>query len=247
MNGGSMIYLAGVTRWKAERDELQCFLNNVIYMRQAAEELTSNLLPDELIFRLWDEVLIESVQKEVEKLNPICNFIDAVQSRDCTLAEATHKWLQLGPIPQHHCDWLKRDKMICVLPAIIAYCLHPKFRGQLLTKAQKTQFEVFIYANGRGEQVIEAYKKFQRGEGLYGDFDALELKPVDYWELMESESSALSKIALTYISLPASTASLERIFSMWAFVHDTSRNRLTNDHSEKLLYCYHTLKTLPNL
>lgn len=239
-----MIYLAGVTRWKAERDELKCFLNNIHFMRQAADDLTTNLLQTNLINRLRDDKLVEMVQHEVEKLDPICCFIDAVQSRDCNLAEATHNWLQLKPIPQHHCDWLKRDEMICVLPALIAYCLHPTLKGQLLSQGQKMKVEVAIYENGRGEQTLVSYKKFQQGEGLFGDTDAIVLKPVEYWELMAVESINLSKIALTYVSLPASTASLERIFSMWAFVHDKSRNRLTNERSEKLLYCYHTLKTL---
>lgn len=123
------------------------------------------------------------VIKDVDKLFPICRFIDTVQSRDCTLAEANHSWLQNNSIPRHHCDRLKRDKMICVLPALISYCLHPNIQGQLITQDQQLKVEVAIYDKGRGEQALEAYKKFQRKEGLYGDPDALMETYGNLWKL----------------------------------------------------------------
>lgn len=134
--------------------------------------LLQNFLTSDLINRLWDDELIE---KEVSKLDPVCCFIDTVQSRDCTLAVATHKWLQLEPIPRHHCNWLKQCDMICVLLAFIAYCLYPTMKGQLLNQHQKKKVELAIYNHGRSEQTFEAFKKFQQGQGLFGDTDALEL------------------------------------------------------------------------
>lgn len=102
----------------------------------------------------------------------------------------------------------------------------------------------FIYNNGRGEKALSDYEKFCSKEGLFGDEDFLSLDPANYWDLLQSDHAELSKIALQFVLLPASTASLERAFSMWSYVHNKIRNRLGLETSEKLLFCYHTINTL---
>jgi hAT family C-terminal dimerisation region len=61
---------------------------------------------------------------------------------------------------------------------------------------------------------------------------------------MQLEFPEVSSLALKYVSLPSSTASLERVFSMWQHVHSKSRNRLSKETSEKLIFIYHSLKTM---
>ena len=43
-------------------------------------------------------------------------------------------------------------------------------------------------------------------------------------------------------SLPASSASVERVFSTFGYVHTKLRNRLGNDKTEKLVRCNRMLK-----
>lgn len=241
--GGSMIYIAGATRWKGTRDEELCFLKNIDYIRIVAENAPLRLISPKLKQLINDEMFEAQVDDEVNKLTPICNFIDKVQSRECLLAEGVHEWLQLKKYPGKSKSWSDRNDMICTSTSLVAYALHPQFKGQLMNNKQHQIVATTLFNNGRNEEMFNAYENFRKGIGLFGNSYALDLSPELYWDLVATESSQLSELALTHISLPSSTASIERVFSMWAFVHDKSRNRLSCDRSEKLIYCYHHLRT----
>lgn len=219
------------------------FIKNIEFMRQVACDFESPLLKDEMIFKMFDEDFIGHVKAEVQKLTPLCEFIDLAQSKNCTLADSVHKWLQMDAVPGTHQKWLKRDEMICKLPALISYSLHPKYKGELLPEKFKEQVKLAIFDNGRGEQRYDAFQNFLQGNGLYGDEDALKNSPEVYWELMTIMSPELAEMALDYLALPASTGPLERVFSMWAYIHNKTRNKLGSSTSEKLLSSYHFLKT----
>ena len=50
------------------------------------------------------------------------------------------------------------------------------------------------------------------------------------------------ELAIRLVSAPASSASIERIFSTFAHVHNKVRNRLSVEKAQKLVYCYRTLR-----
>lgn len=219
-------------------------MENLPMMKLTLETDWSKLVPVDKVHDIFDEGFIKNIEMEIEKLNPACSFIDFAQAKNCTAAEAVHKWLQMSVIDGYYRDWLKRDKMVCNLSSMIAYSLHPKMKGELLTNSQRNQVEVALYNNGRGESLLTQYISFQKATGSFGDYDALQLKPMMYWNLMSFEYPELSKIAITYLSLPASSASLERVFSMWNYVHNKSRNRLSKKTSEDLIFVYHAIHSM---
>ena len=49
-------------------------------------------------------------------------------------------------------------------------------------------------------------------------------------------------IRLVRVSAPASSASIERIFSSFAHVHNKVRNSLSVEKAQKLVYCYRILR-----
>ena len=59
--------------------------------------------------------------------------------------------------------------------------------------------------------------------------DNLELSPLDFWRSQE-QSRELSKIILSIIQIPSSTASVERSFSIQKYIHSLNRNRLLHKH-----------------
>ena len=66
----------------------------------------------------------------------------------------------------------------------------------------------------------------------------IELNPIDLWHSSEIGEN-LSKIALSIIQLPSSTASVERSFSIQKYVHSIHRNRLSHTHvKEEMLIKY---------
>lgn len=221
---------------------MQCFLGNISMMRKAAVKTQKKFLSSSVIKELFDNDFIKEVQTEITKLNPICEFIDFVQSRECTLADSVSKWLEIETLLGSYKKWEKRDNMICDLPSLVAYCLHPKYKGHNLSERQLFQVKTWIYRHG--EATYSQYELFLKSEKEFGDKYALQFSPEAYWKVMKFQYPELGDIALLYINLPASTASLERIFSMWAFIHNKSRNNLSKTTSEKLIYIYHALKNI---
>ena len=67
------------------------------------------------------------------------------------------------------------------------------------------------------------------------------VSPIAWWTGL-CRHCELSKIASKVLSLPATSASCERSFSAQANVHSKKRNRLTNEHTEKLLFVTQNLK-----
>ena len=50
------------------------------------------------------------------------------------------------------------------------------------------------------------------------------------------------ELAIRLVSAPASSPSIERIFSTFAHVHNKVRNRLSVEKAQKLVYCYRILR-----
>lgn len=76
------------------------------------------------------------------------------------------------------------------------------------------------------------------------------LAPAKWWKIVEKKHQNTTKLAtpafcqlMTKISsLPASSASVERLFSTFGLVHTKLRNRLGNEKTEKLVMCHRTLR-----
>lgn len=65
-------------------------------------------------------------------------------------------------------------------------------------------------------------------------------KTEHFWELIKVFAPELPKIDLKLLKIPASSAQLERIFSMCAMWHGKLRNRLSFQHSMKLMHIYYS-------
>ena len=59
----------------------------------------------------------------------------------------------------------------------------------------------------------------------------------DYWNLIDTLTNynSLAKIALRLISIPPSSAAVERSFSLQAWIHSKNRNRLSQENINKIL------------
>jgi hypothetical protein len=66
-------------------------------------------------------------------------------------------------IEGHFSSWLKRDKMICEMPGLLAYSLHPSYKGTLLSNKQKQEVRTFIFNMGRGENLLNQFEAFLKG------------------------------------------------------------------------------------
>ena len=68
--------------------------------------------------------------------------------------------------------------------------------------------------------------------------------PRMWWTMYGGHVPHLQKVAQILLSLPGSSAAVERSFSMLDFVHSALRNRLDKECREKLLYIYFNVRAL---
>lgn len=236
-----------IFRWKGELKELECFLENLPFMRLVVAEKPIGETKAKKKERLANNKqlnnleLIEKIDTAIINLKPICELIDTVQASACTLPEAVNEWLNMKPLDGHMDAYLKRDKMFCSTPALISYSLDPRFKGEKLNKKKKKQVDEALLSILRTQKDLDDLENFRQSKFSFGAESLKNLSPTEYWKILEMEYPKLAKIAMTYVSLPSSTASLERLFSMWKHVHSITRNRLSSENSEMLAFIYYSL------
>ena len=79
---------------------------------------------------------------------------------------------------------------------------------------------------------------------VYFNDSATSIRPEIWWKGMKSYciSDGFIDIATHLLTSPASSASIERVFSSFGVVHNKARNRLGNAKAAKLVYCYRMLR-----
>lgn len=197
---------------------------------------------------LFDEDFIEDVNESIKLFDPICKLINVAQKTDASLAYVAHLWITLK-LPakfNYFADQLeRRKKMGLNIYAICTYYLHPKFHDdskEHLTKCQLRDAQTFLIENLDNDGVL-GLSALQEKSGIFGTLFRKKIEdPIAFWNMVLVHHSSLARLALKLQKIPASTAQIERLFSGWSFVHSPNRNRLTFDHSKKLLTVYYTLK-----
>jgi hypothetical protein len=83
-------------------------------------------------------VLYSQVEDEIKKLDPVCEFLNKVQSKNCTLGEGLHFWLELEEeYSYYETSWKDRTRMMMTEPALFSYIFHPKYKGCKLSAKYK--------------------------------------------------------------------------------------------------------------
>ncbi|CAH0562808.1 unnamed protein product [Brassicogethes aeneus] len=67
------------------------------------------------------------------------------------------------------------------------------------------------------------------------------LSPIAWWKGF-CKNTQISKLAVRFLSLPATSAACERSFSTYGSIHTAKKNRLTNEKAAKLVYISHNLR-----
>jgi hypothetical protein len=243
--------------------ENESLIRNLEFMRKIAlqKDMSETDIPSNIRKLLSDLQFEEKLKLQIAIQEPICNYIDRVQARDCPLSEACELWFDIK-YPQDKNKKKKssskgkekslsekkahRDDQIFDITTLISHSFDPRYRGKKFSDGQKGL--VYNWAlkklNSNDLNIfyefIEMKKNFAPGNFHFED------DPFLFWRTIketEPDYVTVADLALQYISLPASTAQLERLFSMWQHVHSLRRNRLTQETSQNLTKVYHTLKT----
>lgn len=225
-------------------------LDNLDIYRKIAGNNNSTKIDSKVYKLINDENFVKQVKSEAESQDPICEMINVFQKKDINVGDGADLWLDLKA-PNYISSsqkqkYKKRKEMALTEVALAAFYVDPFKDKQKMTSKQKSEARIFLasklYGNFKNELLDYESEKPH----------ILKLKEKvrsakDFWTMAEHALPNLSKIAMKLLKIPASTAQLERIFSMWTHIHTKLRNRLTFENSKKLLTCYHYLTTMDNI
>lgn len=190
------------------------------------------------------EDFIHDIIGELELQDPVCAVINITQAKTSNIADL---WLDLK-IPLHltkdeHDPYVKRKNMVLSDIALAGFYIDPFKDKSKLSTDQRSRARTFISSklNGNFKNELLTYES---GQTLHPDIMSKISRAIDFWTFAENGLPNLNKIALKLLSIPASTAQLERVFSMWQYLHTKVRNRLSFERSQKLMHIYYYFNNL---
>ena len=116
------------------------------------------------------------------------------------------------------------------------HMLHPKYRGEKLTMEQQQDVSTWLASRDPGfiTNFISFQAKVAPFPSSYFSAEAISISPHTWWQ-----GAAVCGVDPAFADLiqrltsPASSASIERVFSTFSFIHNKIRS--------KLVFCYHRL------
>lgn len=248
--------LPGDTRWKSQLTCIDTFLTNKPHYSAIIMEHDED--PDfsfdpNIVSKIQDINLHKQCKDLASQLRPVANAIDRTQSDTCSLADACAVWLTLLEEPslqsrEHKKIVVSRFNKAIKQCHLAAYKLHPKYRGEKLTAEQHEQAMEWIM--DKDESFCSAVINFQARSAPYPkshfSASAMDMKPSTWWKSLRAVNANLPEgfieLATQLHDSPASSASIERIFSSFGYIHSKIRNRLGVDKTAKLVFCYRLLR-----
>lgn len=200
------------------------------------------ILKQKTIELLDSEAFKAELAINIQNLTPICELINKCQSPECDIADAVHFWLTLTlPTPEFDDIVASRIDSAISDAGYAAYLIHPKYRGARLNLDQRKKAVDFLEgqldAEGKA-QLTEYIENLRESDSLAENCK----KPISYWSRKYFLQPELSRLCIRLLTIPASTASIESYFSLWTYVHNDYRNRMSDETSSLVVDLYYMSK-----
>ncbi|KAF0288517.1 Mediator of RNA polymerase II transcription subunit 20 [Amphibalanus amphitrite] len=238
--------LPAETRWNSQVDTLKSFIRN----RQAYVAISAEHEPemDETVTQRVNSLgLYRSIQDLVCQLEPIAEGVDRLQSDSATLADTVAVFQDLldnQALAPHHATLERRKSQAVTSLHLAAYLVHPRYMGQNLTTEEfdeaMAQFKEDLHP-----QITKFHGQLPPFPSSFFSAGMKQLPPTEWWcgaAQRPGVSKELGDAAMSLLSKPPSSASIERTFSSFGLVQTKLRNRLGHATAEKLVFCYRMLQ-----
>lgn len=239
--------IPGETRWKSQLMCLDSFIKNRSCYMKVVQDHEEDI--DGTIARkIQDFNLFRNVRDLASQLRPVAVALDKCQADNCSLADACHVWLKLVSDPAlqpHKSKVEKRFNQAILDEHLVAYMLHPKYRGENLSAEQLENVNRWMVE--KDPSFMSFMVNFETKSSPFPPtffMETIRLSPTTWWQAMKRYGVPLDfiNLAVNILSAPASSASIERIFSNFGNIHTKVRNRLGNEKAFKLVFCYRMLR-----
>lgn len=198
--GGNKPVLYSLIRFASSRNAIKSFLKNVPYMKKVAaddevasgdeeEEVEEDVaarkpVPD-VTQLLFNENSIGSAKNMLEIMETIGELINFCQKSTSSIADAVEMWLKLLGNASNDLQTLANNRCktsnVFNDDTLTANFLHPIYRGQNLSEAQKDQVEDYILQKFDSDG-LESFRLFSSGEGIFATLnEKIITSPKTYW------------------------------------------------------------------
>ena len=238
-----------VTRWNSQLECIQTYLTNrpflliiLAHNEDVIETPIANLINNIGLYR--------EAKYLYDQLQPIAISLDKLQGDESNIADSCEEWLNLLELVQlsnHHTKIQQRFHQAITPIHYLANILHPKYMGQRLTCEQQEEARSILV--DQNASLLPQLYQYQAKTAPFPTslFTCTHsLKPTTWWRTVQASKNLVSddlcNIAIKLLSLPASSASIERIFSNFGIIQTKLRNRLGLEKTAKLVACYRELR-----
>ena len=204
-----------------------------------------------IVAHIRDFNLYQQVKDLISQLKPVASALAVLESDSTNIADACHTWSNLlrnEELKPHSAAVKRRFEQAISHWHLVAYLLHPKYRGENLNFEQKEKARALLLKIN--PLFVTDAINFELKEAPFPVtyFEDQVIKTIDaskWWRSIAKAcdiSKYFCQLAAHLQTCPSSSAAIERIFSNFSFVHSKTRNRLGIDKVSKLVYCYVMLK-----
>lgn len=244
--------IPGDTRWNSQLTCIDTFIRNhagyTHVTNSHEEEIDKNIVK---VIR--DYNLLKQAKDLSKQLKPVADALDRLQGDKVSIADACDAWLDLlsdANLEAHRQAVIARFQLAIQPVHYFAYMLHPKYKGTKLS--EKQQEEARNWIAHRRPELLPSVIRFSGQDELYpcsffSPQVVAKLDAVTWWKNLKRVSKhndiqELADVVIHLHSCPASSASVERVFSSFGIVHNKLRNRLGVERAAKLVFCYRMLR-----
>ncbi len=260
-----MLKMPAKTRWYSVINMLQSLQKGRnILIRMVCEDTAVKIENEENIAAITErnEKFWEKVDITINLLKPITDAIAVLEADKSSIAEVPEIWFKYKNSLASNPKLLtkreentfseiisKREKHILTKTHYIANLLHPRYLGKILNEEIHLKAMEFLEEILSKESInIRPYLEFNTREGRFKSqalwSNSGTENAIMWWKYFKGFEaySKLADLAIKYLSIPPSSASIERNFSLMARIHSIDRINLTNDKIEKLSAIQHNSK-----
>lgn len=259
------LHLPVKTRWGSYLNCIESFLKSKVILQNLVININNN--NDFLHLTIHRaKILNEDEWSNMEKLKtllePIVKWITKLEGDYCVihLAHKALEEIEDNLNNSNSKDILKNDSdglMIKFLDRkknalkpihFAAAILDPNNRGYKLTDTENIDgMEVILKLDDNSTDIVEELSRYKCRRGIWEKNIVWEMAktadPLLWWQTLFPKS-VLGQAALKILSVPATSASVERSFSTFSHIHNKKRNRLNTDRAGKICFIAHNWKLI---
>ncbi|CAG9792169.1 unnamed protein product [Diatraea saccharalis] len=251
------------TRWGSYLHCLENFLKAKVILQTMVISDIREL--DTYKENILNEAKWAAIENHIRFFTPIVHWISKLEGDYCTIHLVYGALLDIEELlnsrnamdvlednlPQLRGKFLERKQNALNNLHFAAVILDPKYRGSNLSGEDYLEgcnaIMNLATTNDESINVLQELSEYKCRNRLYGKNiiwqAANTIDPKDWW-MTFFEKTLLGQIAIKILTVPATSASVERSFSTFSHIHSRKRNKLTTERAGKICYISHNWKLM---